>query len=45
MTPTSRALPICAAYEWGTDENRKAAASSCEIRQPSMSTEPQAGIR
>ena len=45
MTPTSRALPVCAAYECGTDENRNAAASDCEIRQPSTSTEPQAGIR
>ena len=45
MTPTSRALPVRAAYESGTDEKRNAAASAREMRQPSMSTVPYAGTR
>lgn len=34
MTPTSRALPVRAAYESGTAENWNAAASTVEMRQP-----------
>src|ERR1700730_2343461 len=45
MTPTSRALPVFAAYESDTVEKRNAAASRCERDQPSIVSLLEAGTR
>src|SRR5579872_1534149 len=40
MTPTFRSSPWRPAYESRTDENRKAATASSDVRHPSMTTSP-----
>ncbi len=43
ITPTLRALPFLPAYEPSTDEKRKVATWSVEVRKPSMSSTPCGG--
>ena len=38
MTPTLRALPVCAAYESATEAKRKAATALVLVRKPSISS-------
>jgi hypothetical protein len=38
ITPTLRALPVCAAYESATDANRNAATALVLVRKPSISS-------